>query len=283
MSDSDDTDILLLIPPDFFVAESLDESLKYDIPDVGVIKPIKTPPNHCGSKNILANVKTSKMNQKYEPICRASPIASSSKHLPTYSSLDAIELRSRTPSKINDDNFLKEIDSYLAGRSQASSKLNDINAILLSNGITPLHFNNKTNVPLEHSPMARPRDETLNQTPARTISKPTMPEIQSPFTRDEISQHLDASRMSEWSMALKQHSSSKQGDKLVNLNQIWDADKSVNSMDINEEQLRRHQYERQVQSLQNQIKEYQNKFSVAIKIDQTKNEALTRLHETNSK
>lgn len=283
MSDSDDTDILLLIPPDFFVAESLDESFKYDIPDVGVIKPIKSSPHRCGSKNILANVISPRMNQNSESKCRTSPAASSSKNQHTYSGLSASELKSRTPVKTNDDNFLREIDSYLAGRSQASSKLNDINSILLSNGITPLHFHNKANVRLEASSMARASDEVNSRTPSRTMPKPTATKTKSPFEKDVVAQHLDGGRMSDWSLALQQNSSSKQGDELVNLNQIWDADTTLNSVDINEEQLRKRQYERQLQNLQNQIKEYQEKFTVAIKIDQTKNEALARLHETNSK
>lgn len=51
---------------------------------------------------------------------------------------------------------------------------------------------------------------------------------------------------------------------------------------MEEESLRRKQCERTIYSLEQQIKQFQDKYSDVIKMDQTKNEAMSRLHSTNS-
>lgn len=306
MSDSDDTDILLLIPPDFFVAESLNSSMKYDIPNVGIIQPIETTPNRGGNQNILANVRSPRMDNRSH---RTSPSASCAKKHSTYNNFNTNEVTTKTPTKRSDDNYLREIDNYLAGSPKNGSKLNDINAILLSNGITPLAFGEKRSSALGPNALTQPSAQKSNakhdaynsrndmETNSRrnelesnskrneieTNSRRNEVERNTSHLTDSVVRQLDGGRMSDWSLALQQNCAAHQGEQLVNLNQIWGSDKQANTGDIVEEQLRRRQCERQIQNLQNQIKEYQEKFSVAIRIDQTKNEALTRLHETNSK
>lgn len=51
---------------------------------------------------------------------------------------------------------------------------------------------------------------------------------------------------------------------------------------LEEESLRRKQCERTIHSLEQQIQQFQDKYSDVIKMDQTKNEAMSRLHSTNS-
>lgn len=322
MSDSDDTDILLLIPPDFFVAESnLEESLKYDLLDANVFKPIKLSPKTSVKPSM--DSKSFSMEHEFQKSLSATPSASCLKKQSTYDGLDTCHLMTggnhrnsqslgntnhrtvenntrnnefgmRTPKKTNNDNYLEEIDNYLAGSSSHTSKLRDINAILLSNGITPLAFGeNKRNTHLGESSLARrsiqPNDMCTDNMKMDRIDNGHSNQSNAAAGADVVCQGLDAGRMSDWSMGLQQQNTMKADNPLVNLNQIWDSDKRENhqvdatSLNVHEEQLRRRQCERQIQGLQMQIKEYQEKFSVAIRIDMTKNEALARLHETNSR
>lgn len=54
------------------------------------------------------------------------------------------------------------------------------------------------------------------------------------------------------------------------------------SAKMEEESLRRKQCERRIQCLEQQIQQFQDKYSDVIKMDQTKNEAMNRLHTTNT-
>lgn len=54
------------------------------------------------------------------------------------------------------------------------------------------------------------------------------------------------------------------------------------SSKLEEESLRRKQCERTIHSLEQQIQQFQDKYADVIKMDQTKNEAMSRLHSTNS-
>lgn len=54
------------------------------------------------------------------------------------------------------------------------------------------------------------------------------------------------------------------------------------SSKLEEESLRRKQCERTIHSLEQQIQQFQDKYADVIKMDQTKNDAMSRLHSTNS-
>lgn len=306
MSDSDDTDILLLIPPDFFVTDSnLDESVKYDQTDASLIQSINTTPKRGAAKNILVNGNSTIMDKQYHHSSnyRMSPPMGTIKKQNTYSGLNTChltshskgdhaesycELNRKTPARKTEDNYLREIDNYLAGYSNAGSKLEDINSILLSNGITPLSFTNSKKALAKPDGNATPRPTPVKNVYQET-QKPSRNDDMRPaaYESDVVARNFDAGRMSDWNFALQQQNDRENDEQLVNLNQIWNGDNIekplLDAEDINEEQLRRRQFERQIQSMQDQIKEYQEKFSVTIKMDQTKNEALTRLHETNSR
>lgn len=290
MSDSDDTDILLLIPPDFFVAETqLNESLKYDRCDVGrVAHPTKATPKRKSPKNILVNGRSTEMDRnanKKSPSCgsplrkQCAVVGTRDCHRQnvnasaTKETVDAT--KAKTPVKSSNDSYLKEIDSYLAGYSSDGQKLRDVNSILVSNGITPLAFSEKKQR-CDHSSVARaskPIDSYLSEA---NVSRNE--QIARAAGNEALARSFDGARMSDWNFAL--HGNREQ---LINMNDVWCDEPIPASADIQEEQLRRRQCERQVQNMQNQIKEYQEKISVAIKIDQTKNAELAKLHETNSK
>lgn len=94
--------------------------------------------------------------------------------------------------------------------------------------------------------------------------------------------------MSDWNSGL-QKSLAKNDEPLISLASVWDGDDRgkcdaiTTAHAMQEQELRIRQYERTIQNLQTQLKQYQDKCSDAIKMDQTKNEALARLHETNSR
>lgn len=69
--------------------------------------------------------------------------------------------------------------------------------------------------------------------------------------------------------------------ELLSLSQIWANDKFLQntSASIQEERLRREHCERTIQQLQTKILEYQQKLSVAITVDRTKDDALKALEE----
>lgn len=295
MSDSDDTDILLLIPPDFFVAETnANESFNYDRIDANnILQPIITTPKRGASQNILMNGKSTEMDRK---VHRISPSSSGSlKKQSASGELNNCQTRdrsvcasqrlseataTRTPMKSNDDNYLKEIDSYLAGYTSSGTKIRDVNAILASNGITPLSFSDGKRR-YGQSTVTNGIPSTPSNTNARCgqISAGA----RHINTNDDVTRTLDGGRMSDWSFALQQQNGNHNHEPLVSLNEVWDADPSTARLDIEEEQLRRRQCERQLESMQHQVKEYQEKISAAIKMDQAKNEALAKLHDTNSK
>lgn len=293
MSDSDDTDILLLIPPDFFVAETnLNESFKYD-DSIVVHQPIETTPKR---QNILVNGKSPRMDRNANKQRQSPSAGGTLKKQSACVGLNKCHVRGgatfksppkpshpsktvhKTPLKSNDDSYLKEIDTYLAGYSSSGTKLRDINAILASNGVTPISFsNNKHECGGVRPTVTEGSNENNNALVTGNASN-----MDRNAMNESLARTLDGGRMSDWCTALQQNTQ-KNDEQLVNLNDIWETDLPATTSDIHEEQLRRRQCERQIQNMQQQITEYQEKILVAIKIDQTKNEALAKLHETNSK
>lgn len=127
----------------------------------------------------------------------------------------------------------------------------------------------------------------VNDAPAQHIQRYT-----SKPTEDDILNSLVSNKMSDWNSGL-QKSMTQNDEQLISLAAVWDGDErgksdavattTTTTNAIQEQELRIRQYERTIQNLQTQLKQYQDKCSDAIKMDQTKNEALARLHETNSR
>lgn len=99
----------------------------------------------------------------------------------------------------------------------------------------------------------------------------------------DIVHNLSAKKMSEWDAGVRK--SMDQNDQLISMANVWDGKEQSSDLmgELEEEKLRRRQCERSIQSLQNQLRQCQSKYSDAIRMDQSKNEAMAKLHQTNSK
>lgn len=291
MSDSDDTDILLLIPPDFFLTEqSIDDSLSYELFQStlqgSAMRPIATTANsgnltnkymygmdsHCSEHCTTSPPKNLSDQFKYKRYSAPSSILSDP-HASHYSNrcsdptsstpyrASAPILIESTPKK-NDGKVLQEIDSFLdkcslnQNRSSPYRKTYDSQTKIDAAGIHTSDFNT-------------PQQYRSEKVEPKSLEK-------------EIVTNLSATKMSEWNSGLKNHD-----EQLINLAKIWELSEKKNlssdSAELEEERLRRRQCERSIQNLQQQLQQYQSKYSDAIKLDQTKNEAMARLHSTNSK
>lgn len=287
MSDSDDTDILLLIPPDFFLTEkSLDDSLSYELFQSNLhessMRPITTMTSsnphhshshgmdsHCKeyfstptSRHITDQFKCKKYPGKSPSMCdshkycdatSSTPYRTSNAPLPRSSML--IDL---TPKK-NDGAVLEEIDCFLDKCTL--------------NQPAPSSFS--------YSNMYEPNVQSHEH--QLITPKQRVPQTK-PFEKEIVS-NLSATKMSEWNSGIQK--SINHDDQLISLTNVWEHDepkqKTCDAAAFEEEKLRRRQCERSIQNLQNQLQQCQNKYSDAIKLDQTKNEAMARLHSTNSR
>lgn len=275
MSDSDDTDILLLIPPNFFLTNTnLDESLNYDLfqshlqtrtmENYSADKAMhynSYSMNPCSKDSFSTPTSKSMIDQlKYQKYTNPSPNTSNtftpnSKTSPiSYGKPYAEQIRRKlSPAqydKHSDDVVLDEIDDYLE----------------------KCHFDQSTN---SFDKMKQQHDIRANifSTPKQQL-KPL---------QTEIVTNLSSKKMSEWDAGLQK--SMNQNDQLISLANVWQQKEQTSefSAEFEEEKLRRRQCERSNQNLQNQLQQCQSKYSDAIKMDQTKNEAMARLHSTNSR
>lgn len=311
MSDSDDTDILLLIPPDFFLTEA-NASLNYDsfqsqlrertcanasdrlIFEQSVQHSVKHPMDP--SKSYFTPTKPrcehqSFANRKYD---RPSPHIAASFSSP-YDSSKMYNLPSSTPytaskshlqysspPKKHDSLVLDRVDRYLGKCSIDESKRSGDTAVR-----TSLVERRSDVGTLAHDSSATKK---VIETPANHIQR-YVPKS----TEDDILNSLVSNKMSDWNSGL-QKSMTQNDEQLISLASVWDDDERVKcdavttaataaaaTNVLQEQELRIRQCERTIQNLQSQLKQYQDKCSDAIKMDQTKNDALARLHETNSR
>lgn len=242
MSDSDDTDILLLIPPNFFLTEThLHESPNYQMFRSSLEqRPIKTA---------LSPRKLDKSTSIH---------LSHSKDLFTTPTQPSPQLKYRP---FNEASPSMNISNY---QNRSSDPLNCIST------------NDVINAMYEES-------EKL------VASRKSPSPLRKPNYLDFSSEHaanFSSKKMSDWKIS--GDSSRQYQDDLISLNNIWnnklDLKNTTNqSTDLEEERLRRRQCERNISLLQSQLNQYQNKFTDVIKIDQAKNDTLTKLHNTNSR
>lgn len=296
MSDSDDTDILLLIPPDFFFTESnLNKSLNYDLFESNlqvdsVSNIIDSSTNNSKQMDPYSNYKPTFLTPKttknfqeqfeYKKYETASPSMQTILHSPQssgkcfdYKATSSTpinkpnsEFKTLTLSPKNDGLILEEIDGFLEQCSIENAQKNAYDAT-------------KMNTPSRATAVQRPENTSINSMPSNF--KRYLPKS----TEDDILNGLVGRKMTDWNSGLQK--SQTQNDQLISLASVWNNDEhyshSVNYTALNEEQLRRRQCERSIQNLQIQLKQYEEKYSDAIKMDQTKNEALAKLHETNKR
>lgn len=238
MSDSDDTDILLLIPPNFFLTETnLNESPNYEMFRSSLeqrpIKSALSPRKHdkstsfhlSHSKDLLT---TTPPQLKYRPFNEASP-------------------------SMNVSNFQRSSDP--------------LNCISSNDVINAMY------------------DESEKLVASRRSSSPLRNLNYTEFSSEKATT-LNSKKMSDWKTS--GDGARHYQDDLISLNNVWnnklDLRSTTNqSNDLEEERLRRRQCERNISLLQSQLNQYQNKFTDVIKIDQAKNDTLTKLHNTNSR
>lgn len=309
MSDSDDTDILLLIPPDFFLTEA-NASLNYNSfqsqlkerTHANASDPltfehsVNCPVKHSmdSSKSYFTPTK-SKCEQPsfaYRRYDRPSPHGSTSFSTP-YDSSKLYNLPSSTPytvarpqqqysspPKKHDSLVLDGVDRYLRKCTIDQPKRTSDAEVRTT--LTERRSNAGTTA--HDSTVASKVIEPSAQHIQRYASKPT---------EDDILNSLVSNKMSDWNAGL-QKSMTQNDEQLISMASVWEDDERVKcdvvsstaaaaNNALQEQELRIRQYERTIQNLQTQLKQYQDKCSDAIKMDQTKNEALARLHETNSR
>lgn len=268
MSDSDDTDILLLIPPNFFLTETnLNESpTNYEMFRSNLEQP---QPIHQ-----TALVTRSPGNQN------KSITQSSSAQYLSHGSKDGMPItpsqfqnyrpyNEPSPSSNNMSRFHRSCDAPLHYISSAEvlNSMYDESEKLLAN---------------------RSSSSPLRRSIATTTTTATMANIGNEFTSERVG-CLSSKKMSDWKMS-QEAVTRKPDDDLISLTNVWNANldfktntNTTNTNEIEEERLRRRQCERNIALLQTQLNQYQNKFTDVIKIDQAKNDTLTKLHNTNSR
>lgn len=278
MSDSDDTDILLLIPPNFFLTETdLNESpTNYEMfrSNLEQSQPIKP--------TITAVTRSSPGNQSNKSITQSQNVQQL-----LHGSKDGYPVPT-TPS-----NHHLMHRPYSDGPCISSSSINNMS-----------RFHQSCDAPLCYSGSAEALDSMYDDSEkllanARSSSSPLRPrpKITNANVGMECSSEriacLSSRKMSDWKMSQEPSAATaaatrKQDDKLINLTNVWNSNLDFKgntnaTNELEEERLRRRQCERNIAMLQTQLNQYQNKFSDIIKIDRAKNDTLSKLHNTNSR
>lgn len=252
MSDSDDTDILLLIPPNFFLTEThLNDSPNYEMFRTNLehrpIKPILSPRKSAEkpttqSMNVLLSHSKDLLSTppqlKYRPYYDTSPTVNISNFNRSFERLNCIGLNDVSNAACN-----IESDKAMAHRRSSS-----------------------------------PLGRTLKSNTAY---------LNKEYSTERIG-NLSSRRMSDWKTNTED--TRNPDDNLIGLNNVWNdnldfkaAPTAAYSTELEEERLKRRQCERNISLLQSQLNHYQSKFSDVIKMDQAKNDTLSKLHSTNSR
>lgn len=268
MSDSDDTDILLLIPPDFFLSTTLSHDRLND--------------NYTEEYNSISNMSSA---SKWEPTQGTTANVSTTigtnfhQYLPTNQQIELANINARL-NNIETNNFsppsdlstisnsthhnggekrtiprsntlthstpkggeeyhgvLKEIDHFLEDRKYYSS----YNAN--GSGI-------RNNHQIEHS----------------TASLPNV------LNRIHFDEDLPTTQLPQQQPL---------NENLVSLSEMWSKNAPGN-LTLKEEQYRRLHLEKTIQTLQSKLLEYQQKISVALEVDRTKDKALKSTQNENN-
>lgn len=253
MSDSDtNTDVLLLIPPDFFLVDSSDNEsadlISFRSNNIGAFlapKPMYTNSNSSELQSINARLSTIEN-------CFA-----------TGSDITSIST-STTVKPRNYLNFLNEMDHKIM---ESPSKLNHS---------TP-KYSRRLSSEYNHSPNRKNDGNVLKDIDRFLLdNKRSVDAISSGSVRD-----FDlANKALMKHNFMMENSKSREDEPLLSLNEIWGQNELSS---LQEERLRREHCEKSIQVLQSKCLEYQQKISVALKIDKTKDDALSKLHDNNTR
>ncbi|KAL1374597.1 hypothetical protein pipiens_004860 [Culex pipiens pipiens] len=251
MSDSDDTDVLLLIPPDFFnVAASVTPvppGLQAGIPRT---LDISFAPSCSGSQSYKSSLVTMSGHHQRNGYFREGGNGYGYQHADGANMYYSTPLKGHLGGEPPKDQFLlNEIDKFL----QVGGEKGDGQQVPVKSAETSLIDMNSV---------------SLNDFPSLTASdfngfaKPNVP--QKPPRRE-----LMASRTSIGSRP-----------PMLSLNEIWNSN-AINqeSSKVQEERLRRQHCERNIQALQSKLLEYEQKLAVAIDVDKEKEGMIVRQEE----
>lgn len=303
MSDSDDTDILLLIPPDFFLAETsffekssadLMSFSSLDLPTT--IKPITSfrSYSNCSSHNNqlikidqqIANLEQESINNNQNYKCNLT--SNEVFNWETNNSFDTDYCIMNRTSPIKQLNYSTPKQQRINGDIHNKS-------LRLDFGVTPQHDNEKfllkeidyylgdsnSNTSATHNNMARNLSAATQQTNnVHSLAVETLKRhnsmLQSNYVGKQPQPNFPSNRYSI-------NDPKSEEPPLISLSQIWGPEGETETSTMHEERLRRKHCEREIQTLQTKLLEYQQKISVAMKIDKSKDEAICRLQETNSR
>lgn len=255
MSDSDtNTDVLLLIPPDFFLVDSSDNE-STDL--------ISFRSNNTGA--FLAPPRSKQM----------------------YTNSNSSELQSINAR-------LSTIENCFATGSS------DITSISTSTTVKPRNYLNFLNE-MEHKSMDSPTK--LNHSTPKYNRR--LSSEYSPNRKNEVNALKDIDRflldnkrsvennpIRDFDLANKalmkhnfmmENNKNRDEEPLLSLNEMWGSSGQNEHFSLQEEKLRREHCEKSIQVLQSKCLEYQQKISVALKIDKTKDDALSKLHDNNTR
>lgn len=285
MSDSDDTDILLLIPPNFFLTETnLNES----------------PTNY---EMFRSNLEQAQPIKPTTVVTRSSPGNQPNKSITQSSSVQQLLHGSKDGYAVPTtplSHYQLKYRPYSEGPCQSSASANNMS-----------RFHRSCEAPLHYIGSAEALNSMYDESEkllanSRSSSSPLRPRpttTNANFGMEFPSERvacLSSKKMSDWKMSQEPTTTTamataatatairKQDDELINLTNVWNSNLDFKSntnasSELEEERLRRRQCERNIALLQTQLNQYQNKFSDIIKIDQAKNDTLSKLHNTNSR
>lgn len=251
MSDSDtNTDVLLLIPPDFFLVDSSDNE------STDLISFRSNSGAFLAPKQMYTNSNSSE--------------------------LQSINAR------------LSTIENCFATGSS------DITSISTSTTVKPRNYLNFLNE-MEHKSMDS--SLKLNHSTPKYSRRLSSEYTQSPNRKNEVLKDIDRFLLDNKrsvennpvrdfdlaNKALMKHNFMMENNKnrdeepLLSLNEMWGSGGQNEHFSLQEERLRREHCEKSIQVLQSKCLEYQQKISVALKIDKTKDDALSKLHDNNTR
>lgn len=266
MSDSDDTDILLLIPPNFFFNESnLSTSLDYNLFESNLQEKTLTT-SLCRSQQFQSSKMDSSNCHHSSFEYRKFPNHSSSAHFTSPSATRLTDFPSSTPidvykSMLGNEKKADEVEKYFSNISLRNKHSH-------SDPVSVIGSNRKI------SPSA-----AILRTPVDPFQNPGY------IQEDDILKSLTSNRMSDWNAGIQK--SADKNDKLIDMGTIWrhdgkrphpSIDKTFQNKD---QQVQIEQLNNAIDSLRLQLKQSEAKYIEAFKMEQSKNDALKHLHAAN--
>lgn len=259
MSDSDtNTDVLLLIPPDFFLVDSSDnesaDALISFRSNTGSFLAPKQPMYTNSNSSELQSI-----NARLSTIENC--FATGSSDITSISTSTTVKPR-------NYLNFLNEMDHK---SMESPSKLNHS---------TPKYSRRLSSE--YNSPNPKMEGNVLKDIDRFLLDNKRS--VENPINSGSVRDFDLANKALMKHNFMMETNKNRDDEPLLSLNEMWGPGGQCNeNFSVQEERLRREHCEKSIQVLQSKCLEYQQKISVALKIDRTKDDALTKLHENNTR